>query len=224
MSDLMEHTNQGPDPPEEESEESPPKEQPLPEARGNHGETDLDQSDLQEQASPVPTKEGKKPKKKSTLKALTRFLIKLSLVALFIWLALTFVFGVFRMEGNNMYPMLKDGDLCVTYKLEEYHSQDVVAYRVDGQLHFGRIIARSGDVVDGDAQGLRLNGLQPAEEIFYPTQILDTDLDLPITLGDGEFVVLNDYRSDLSDSRTYGVITEDALEGKVIFIFRRRSF
>ena len=159
-----------------------------------------------------------------TVKILLSLLIKLASVGLVVWLVLVFVFGVFRLSGNSMYPALKDGDLCVTYKLEAYHSSDVVAYRVDGKIRFGRIVAKSGDTVDGDEQGLLINGSHPSEEIFYPTQITDTDLPLPCTLGEGEFVVLNDYRSDLNDSRTYGVITEDALEGKVIFIFRRRGF
>lgn len=69
-----------------------------------------------------------------------------------------------------------------------------------------------------------INGSHPNEEVFYPTQIADTNLPLPYTLSEGEFAVLNDYRSDLNDSRTYGVIKKDALKGKVIFIFRRRGF
>ena len=170
-------------------------------------------------------KTGEKPKKTNkTLKALTRLVVKLAVVFVCCWAALHFVFGVFRMSGNNMYPMLKDGDLCVTYRLEEYHSEDVVAYRINDRIRFGRIIARAGDTVDGDEQGVLVNGLHPSEEIFYPTQMLDTGLDLPVTLGEGQCLVLNDYREDLGDSRTYGLIDEDAFEGKLIFIFRRRGF
>ena len=181
--------------------------------------------DVTEQKQGVETDENKVKKKMSpTLKALLSLVIKLAVAALIIWVLLTYVFGVFRLSGNNMYPMLKDGDLCFTYKLEEYHSSDVVAYRTDGQIRFGRIVARSGDTIDGDEQGLLINGSHPNEEIFYPTQIMETNLPLPYTLGEGEFVVLNDYRSDLGDSRTYGVITEEAMKGKVIFIFRRRGF
>ena len=174
---------------------------------------------------PHKKKGGKKRKKPSALKALLRLLCKLLLVAGVFWLALLYVFGVFRLSGNNMYPMLKDGDLCITYKLEEYHSQDVVAYRLpDGTLTFGRIIARAGDTVSGDESGILLNGGHPNEEVFYPTRILDTALDRPLTLAEGQYVLLNDMREDLSDSRSYGVIDESALEGKVIFIFRRRGF
>lgn len=175
----------------------------------------------------VLTDEQSNPKiseKKKAKKALLHLLIKLTVVALIIWLALVFIFGIFRLNGNNMYPALRDGDLCVTYKLGEYHSSDVVAYEIGDQIRFGRILARPGDTVDGNEQGILINGSHPSEEVFYPTQILDTNLTLPYTLGEGEFVVLNDYRSDLSDSRTNGVVTKDALKGKVIFIFRRRGF
>ena len=167
-------------------------------------------------------KKAEKPKR-SAWKALVKFLIKLAVVALLFWIALTYVFGVFRLVGNGMYPMLKDGDLCITYRLDPYYSQDVVAYRVGEEIHFGRIVARVGDTVNGDSTGLVINGGHPTEEIFYATQMLDTNLDLPVRLGEGEFVILNDHREDLEDSRTYGVIREEDLEGKVVFLFRRRS-
>lgn len=162
--------------------------------------------------------------KEKVLKALFSLILKLLIVGLLIYIALTFVFGVFRLSGNNMYPALKDGDLCVTYKLSDYYSNDVVAYKAGDEIRFGRIIARFGDTVDGDAEGLLLNGSHITEEIFYSTNMLDTNLELPITLEDGEFIVLNDHRDDENDSRTYGVISKDSLKGKVIFIFRRRGF
>ena len=163
-------------------------------------------------------------RKPSALKALLKLILKLGITAALCWAALTYVFGVVRVSGNSMYPALKDGDLCFTYRLEAYHADDVVAYRVGDELRLGRIVARAGDTVDGDEQGMLVNGLHRTEEIFYPTQMLDTVLSLPVKLGEGECLLLNDYRTDLSDSRTYGVISEDALEGKVIFIFRRRGF
>lgn len=161
---------------------------------------------------------------KSVLKALCGLFIKLLIVALLIYAALTFVFGVHRLSGNNMYPALKDGDLCITYKLTDYYSNDVVAYIEGGEIRFGRIIAKAGDTVDGDEEGLLLNGSHITEEIFYTTNMLNTNQKLPITLEDGEFFVLNDYREDESDSRTFGIISEDSLKGKIIFIFRRRGF
>ena len=164
------------------------------------------------------------PRKKSAAKAFFALVVKLLLVAGALWVALTYVFGVYRLTGNSMYPMLKDGDLCVTYRLDNYLSDDAVAYNVNGEIRFGRIIARSGDTVDGDERGVMVNGMYRREEIFYPTDMLAGRLTLPVTLMENQFLILNDYREDLNDSRTYGVINESALEGKVIFFFRRRGF
>ena len=175
-------------------------------------------------AEGAPEQAAENAPKKSALRAFLSLILKLALVAAIGWAALTFVFGVFRLSGNNMYPALKDGDLCVTYRLDPYASDDVVAYLAHGGIRFGRIVARVGDTVDGDEQGLLVNGTYRSEEVFYPTEILDTALELPLTLGEGQYVVLNDHRTEQSDSRSYGVIREEDLQGKVIFIFRRRGF
>ena len=171
--------------------------------------------------SPPPDKP---EKKRSTFKAFLLLILKLGMIAGVGWAALTYVFGIYRVSGNNMYPMLKDGDLCVTYRLEEYRSDEVVAYRMGDEVRFGRIVARPGETADGDAQGLLVNGVHRSEEIFYPTQMLDTALILPVELKTGQYLILNDHRDELSDSRAYGLIDENALEGKVIFFFRRRGF
>ena len=163
-------------------------------------------------------------KTKHLIKKIISLLIKLSIVAIIIIMALIFIFGIFRLSGNNMYPALKDGDLCITYKLDTYVANDVVVYNIDGEIHFGRIIAREGDTIDGDKEGLLLNGFHANEEVFYSTDMTKTDLDLPITLGKDEFFILNDYRDDTNDSRTYGVVNKNSLKGKIIFIFRRRGF
>ena len=181
-----------------------------------------------EQKAPVrrnaqaPPKGGKK--RFRTLKALAQLIVKLAVVAAVCWAALTYVFGVFRISGNGMYPALRDGDLCVTYRLEDYRADEVVAYRADGAVRFGRIVAVAGQTADGDEQGLLVNGVHRSEEIFYPTQMLDTALSLPVRLEEGQVLILNDHRTELSDSRTFGLIDEADLEGKVIFFFRRRGF
>ena len=167
---------------------------------------------------------GRAKKKPSVLRALLKLILKLGIVAAIGWAALTYVFGIYRITGNAMYPALKDGDLCVTYRLEAYRTDDVVAYRADGEVRFGRIVARATETVDGDAQGLLVNGLHRNEEIFYPTDMLDTALTLPVRLDEGQYLVLNDHRTEPTDSRTYGLIDESELEGKVIFFFRRRGF
>lgn len=164
------------------------------------------------------------PEKQKKDRTILWFFIKIAVIALILFLALTFVIGIYRLGGNEMYPALRDGDLCITYRLEDYRTGDVVAYRVNGQIRFARIVALAGDTVDGDEYGLIVNGSHLSEAIFYPTDMHQGSLEVPVTVQSGHVLVLNDYREDLNDSRTYGVLRTDELKGKVIFILRRRGF
>lgn len=156
--------------------------------------------------------------------SLRNFLLKLAAIGLTLYLTLTFVLGVYRMNGNEMYPAVRDGDLCITYRLDAYYSRDIVAYATEDGIRFARVVARAGDVVDADRGGLVINGLHPMEEIFYPTDMEGISISLPCEVGEGEVFVLNDFRSNRSDSRRYGLISADELEGKIILILRRRGF
>ena len=151
-------------------------------------------------------------------------LIKLAAIAVTLYLTLTFIFGIYRMNGNEMYPAVRDGDLCITYRLDDYYSGDIIAYHSDSGIRFARIVARAGDTVDADENGLLINSVHPMEEIFYPTAMESTQVDLPCRVAPGQVFVLNDFRSDLSDSRRYGTIGTDELLGKIILILRRRGF
>ena len=176
----------------------------------------------------IPQQKQNKPKKakkkKSTLKRFISFIIKLSIIITAIWIVMTFIFGVFRLEGNNMYPALKDGDLCITYKLDNYDKNDIVVYKVGDDLLLGRIIGIEGDIIDGNSEGLLINGSQISEEIFYTTNMIDSNLELPITLNENEFFILNDYRENMNDSRYHGIITKKDLNGKVICFLRSKDF
>lgn len=163
-------------------------------------------------------------KTKNVLKKICISGLKLFIIITSIWFILNFVLGIFRLSGNNMYPALKDGDLCITYKLDDYCKNDIVVYKVNNEIKFGRIIATAGDTVDGDEEGLLLNGSRVNENVFYNTSMLNNNLDLPITLNENEFFILNDYREDINDSRTYNMLTKDSFNGKLFLVFRRRGF
>ena len=197
----------------DEAEPAEPAESEEPEASENP-----DDPEEEKNKSEKPEK-----KKHSALKAFIFLILKLAVFGVIIWAALTYVFGVYRLSGNTMYPALKDGDLCVVYRLDPYYSTDVVVYRVGDEICFGRIVAWEGDTVNGDSMGLLINGGRPAEEVFFSTKMQDINLELPVKLKAGEVMILNDMREDLHDSRTYGIINVEDIEGKVIFIFRRRG-
>lgn len=165
--------------------------------------------------------------RKKRLTPLLLFLCKLAAVGMLLFLTLTFVIGVHIHEGNRMYPFLMDGDLIITYKLEEYKVGDVVAYRHpdSGQTEFSRIVAIGENSIMINQYGdFLINGTAPAERVFYATTPLDgPNVEYPYTMRKGGYFLLDDYRTEGEDSRRFGQLLEDELLGKVVYIFRRRG-
>lgn len=153
------------------------------------------------------------------------FLVKLAVIALAGWILLGVVFGMAVMEGEDMYPRLRDGDLMVYYRLQrEYHIGDVVTFTQDGRRYTGRIVAQGGDTVDLTEEGqLLVNGSVQDEEIFYLTQQVEGGTPLPCQIPEGSVFLLCDFRTNATDSRSYGPVQLDSLDGKVITILRRRG-
>ena len=169
--------------------------------------------------------EEKQRRDRMAIRDIWAFLIKLAVVLLAGWILFGFVFGVAIMEGEDMYPRIRDGDLLVYYRLqEEYHIGDVATFSQDGRRYTGRIVAQGGDTVDISEDGqLLINGSIQDEEIFYPTETVEGGISLPYTIPEGEVFLLCDFRTTGVDSRTYGSVELGKLDGKVITILRRRG-
>jgi len=156
---------------------------------------------------------------------LIRFFIKAAVIAATIIVIFTFVFGVDIYHGNTMHPNLKDGDLVITYTLGRYSLGDIVRYKdPTGTYRYSRIAALPGTTVDITELGeLKTNGYVPNEEVYYKTEKhVDSDVVFPLTVSDSSYFLLDDYRTIGCDSRDFGEIS--ALDGKVVYIVRRRGF
>lgn len=142
--------------------------------------------------------------------------------AVFIW-----VVAVCRMDGNAMFPSVRDGDLCVFYRLDACYVNDVVLYEDGaGELMIGRIAAVGGQTIDfPDAGGYEVNGYQSAGEIPYETYAAEESAVVyPLTLDEDSYFILNDFRSDVSDSRWSGPVSKAQIKGRLLFLLRRRGF
>ncbi len=162
-------------------------------------------------------------KKKTAKQYAISFFIKVGVTALVVVLLLYFVVGVYVNHSNTGYPMVKDGDLCLTFKLAQLHKGDEIAYEVDGTIHFGRIVAEAGEVVDIGDEGLTVNGYGLYEDTVYPTTGEGAKISFPYTVPNDSLFVLNDYRPDATDSRTYGGIPMKDTKGKVVLLLRKRG-
>ena len=148
-----------------------------------------------------------------------------AILALAGYFLFTQVFLITQNSGLGMFPALKDGDLMVVFRMqEEYRQDDVITYRAENKRHVGRIVASGGDVVDMDEDGkLFINEVQHTGEILYPSYARETGIEYPFNVPEGSYFVMGDYRTQTLDSRDFGSIHRNDVEGKVITILRRRS-
>ena len=94
------------------------------------------------------TAKSKKKRKKKTAKDYAiEFLIKIAITVAAVVILCIFVVGIHVNHGNSSYPMIKDGDLVITWKLGTPGNGEEIAYKADGKVKFGRIVAREGDEV-----------------------------------------------------------------------------
>ena len=158
---------------------------------------------------------------------LLRFLLKLTAAAVVGWTLLTYVLGIYVVHSNDMFPALRDGDLCITWKLRKPVYGDIVSYNYDGTRRFGRVVGMPGDVIDIDDESgaYTLNGLVPNETVFYETR-KDPEIPqfYPSTVGDRGVFLMNDYRDNTADSRRFGTIPLSFTDGSVAILFRRRNW
>jgi len=159
-----------------------------------------------------------------TTRGYLSLLLRLILAIVAGYLIFTQVFLFTQAKGTDMFPMVKDGDLMIVFRMQrEYSTKDVVVYTQDGQKKVGRIVARENDVVNMDEDGsLIVNGTTQTGEILYPTYAKE-GITYPYRVNAGCIFVLGDYRTEATDSRDFGPIPMENVKGKVITILRRRG-
>lgn len=174
--------------------------------------------------APTPTEVPKKPSKKRTARSYAiAFLIKVSVTALVLWIVFTFFAGIYVCHTNIAYPSIRDGDFCLTYRRAELKQGTMVVYERDGKIRFGRVIAQAGDKVEIFNDFIVVNDYGISESVVYPTSPDGSAISYPYYVPDNCVFILNDYRSDISDSRTYGGIPLDDVRGAVVLTMRMRG-
>lgn len=173
-----------------------------------------------ENASPP----AKKKKKKRTAKSYAiSFAIKLGVTAIVLWVIFTFFAGIYICHTNSAYPTIRDGEFCLVYRLAKLEQGTMIVYRHGEETKFGRVVAFGGDEVNISNDYVTVNGYGLSENVVYPTPNEGSKIEYPYKVPNDCVFVLNDYRSDLSDSRTFGAIPLEQVKGAVVFTMRTRG-
>ncbi len=152
--------------------------------------------------------------------------IRILVLLVAIWLVFFLIIGITTVPNGDMNPSLKAGDLLIYYRMDtELISGDVITFHKNDTKYVGRIVAVGGDSVDiTDEEKLCINGNEVYESgIFYKTPRYEGFIDYPLVVEEGSYFVLVDMREGGEDSRYFGTVSKDEIDGLVIEVLRRNS-
>jgi len=139
----------------------------------------------------------------------------------------TFLVEPFLIPSESMENTLMVGDRIIVEKIghylgEEYKRGEIVVFQTSPEaevLLIKRIIAIGGDTVELRDGEVYING-EKSEEPYtreQNTTPLNKQVDFPMTIPDGEVLLLGDNRGNSADGRIFGTISEDLIIGKALF-------
>lgn len=159
-----------------------------------------------------------------------------------------YLFQIIIVEGNSMLPTLKHGDWVLVYKFNfpqrfkqndlhefgklEVHRLDILLFETKkNTLLLKRLIGMPGDFYAFRGGNVYIGSEPLFENYTFPgakthppaLQIQNEDVFYPMNLEGrippGYYLLLGDNREISLDSRSLGLIPEEAIRGRVIFIF-----
>ena len=152
-----------------------------------------------------------------TLKSTVAVLLVVAAVAVLVaplWMP------VLRIYGSSMTPTLKDGQLVISVKTNDFKAGDIAAFYHGNKLLIKRFIAGASDWVFIDEDGnVFVNNEELDEPYLAEKSLGQTNIDLPYQVPDNRYFLMGDNRSVSVDSRNsaVGCIAQDQIVGKVLF-------
>lgn len=139
-----------------------------------------------------------------------------------------FVVQPHHVLGASMEPSLQDGDYILTdkfsYRLRDPRRGEIIIFHPpqnSATEYIKRIIGLPGDTVEFNKGKVLINNQELAESYLDPLNLASTTTTIKgaqeITVPEGSFLVLGDNRGNSYDSRHFGLISEESIEGRALF-------
>ena len=154
---------------------------------------------------------------RSVLRSTIYSLITVAAIAVLI---ATLWLPVLQVYGNSMTPALQNGEIIFTVKMSEFEPGDIISFYYNNKILIKRVIARSGEWVNMDADGnVYVNETLLDEPYLDEKAFGDCNIELPYQVPEGRVFVMGDHRSTSVDSRNsaVGCVAQEQIVGKILF-------
>ena len=136
-----------------------------------------------------------------------------------------YVVEAFRIPSESMVPTLEIGDRLFVnkfiYRFTDPERGDIVVFKsVEGGEEdlIKRVVAVPGDMVEVRDGELYVNG-QPQEGSYVNREFPDRSYYGPNTVPEGHVFVMGDNRANSRDSRFFGPVPYENIEGEAFLLF-----
>ena len=157
--------------------------------------------------------------RRSYAAAMRHTLVVLALIVAAALAASWLLFPAMRLHSDAMAPTLRRGDVVVALRYAGISPGDMVAYTDQDKLMIRRVIAQGGDTVQVMEDGsVLVNGSRLDEPYVQSPALGVCDIDMPLTVPEGQLFVMGDQRETSVDSRStaVGCVAQEQIVGRVI--------
>ncbi|OTN88248.1 signal peptidase I [Enterococcus sp. 7E2_DIV0204] len=179
----------------------------------------------------------KKKKRKENIIEIIKFMLP---VVLFAVLVFFFILNTspHMVDGDSMKPTMLNGDRVIVRRTKEPKRYEIITFKPPVKSEFQyvkRVIGMPGDLVWTEGNDLFINhqaeSLPKASELSAANELPDGTIKVNLSqdsldqmaqfkkIPKGYYFVLGDNRNNSSDSRTFGLVDGQAIEGVVSFRF-----
>ncbi len=163
----------------------------------------------------------------SRQQALLREITTTLLITIVLFLGLRYSAQAVPLDGPSMQPGLHKDERVLVNSLAYIFSQpqrgDVIVFHPPNALterYIKRVIGLPGDTIRLTLTNVYVNGVKLNEPYIAPTPygFLENQEPETVHLGTDQFFVMGDNRTDSTDSRSFGPITQREIIGKAEFV------
>ncbi|EOL47671.1 signal peptidase I [Enterococcus caccae] len=179
----------------------------------------------------------KKKKRKENIVEIIKFMFPVVLFAVFVFF---FILNTspHMVDGDSMKPTLLNGDRVIVRRTKEPKRYEIITFKPPVKSEFQyvkRIIGMPGDLVWTEGSDLFINhqaeSLPKASELSAASELPDGTIKINLSedslaqmsqlkkIPKGYYFVLGDNRNNSSDSRTFGLVEGQSIEGVVSLRF-----